>query len=76
LLAIDLQKVDSHEGLYIAHHFQFNPQPVRLVPYEQPYHAYALLYYGPIETAPSDLQSQYEQMCELIHPTAIVFLAG
>jgi hypothetical protein len=73
LLAIDLDKVASHEGLYIACHFKFTPVPVRLLPDGKRYHAYALLYYGPIEQEPSDLRSRYDQMCGLIHPDALVF---
>ncbi|NJM47119.1 MAG: hypothetical protein HC860_13940 [Alkalinema sp. RU_4_3] len=73
LLAIDMNKVASHEGLYIACHFKFTPVPVRLLPDAKRYHAYALLYYGPIEQEPSDLRSRYEQMCGLIHPDALVF---
>jgi hypothetical protein len=73
LFAIDLDKVAHHEGLYIACHFGFEPVPVRLVPDEQQYHAYALLYYGLIAQEPVDLRSRYEQMCGLIHPDALVF---
>jgi hypothetical protein len=73
LFAIDLRKVANHEGLYIACHFGFEPVPVRLLPDEQRYHAYALLYYGPITQEPADLRSRYEQMCGLIHPDALVF---
>ena len=76
IFSVNLTMVDVGELWQIAKAMGFQPELIHLRYADETPQVHALLWEGPIEHQPSNLDDQYDALGEMIDPDAIYFAAG
>jgi hypothetical protein len=74
-LSVNVAMVDIAELMDIAKRLGFKPELVQM-PMKDHVQIHALLWHGPIDQAPADLEDKFDELSELIDPRAIRYASG
>ncbi len=74
-LSVNLSMVDVTELMEIAKRLGFKPELVQM-PMKDHTQLHALLWHGPIETTPADLEERYDELTDLVDSGAVRYASG